>query len=155
MIDRWRHAALKTEAGWRNCNLRTNFLKIIRGTGVEPWPKPWQNLRSTRETELAEVYPAHVVCAWIGNSEAVAREHYLQVTDDHFAQAATENPTRFPTQPAHASGSKSPHDENPDETTLYVKRTPSKTCDDLRQLAVTRKTGQVGDGGLEPSTSTV
>ena len=37
----------------------------------EPWAKPFQNLRSTRETELAETYPIHVVCAWIGNSEAV------------------------------------------------------------------------------------
>jgi hypothetical protein len=25
------------------------------------------NLRSTRETELAEYWPEYVVCAWIGN----------------------------------------------------------------------------------------
>ena len=31
----------------------------------------------------------HVVCSWIGNSEAVAAKHYLQVTDKHFARAAT------------------------------------------------------------------
>jgi hypothetical protein len=34
-------------------------------------PKLFQNLRSTRETELAECWPEHVVCAWIGNSKAV------------------------------------------------------------------------------------
>jgi hypothetical protein len=33
-------------------------------------------------------YPIHVVCAWLGNTAAVAAEHYLQVTEDHFASAA-------------------------------------------------------------------
>jgi hypothetical protein len=27
------------------------------------------------------VYPQYVVCGWLGNSEAVAQAHYLQVTD--------------------------------------------------------------------------
>jgi len=70
-----------------NQNLRTTFNKIIKRAGIIPWQKPFQNLRSTRETELMEIYPAHVVCQWIGNSEAVARKHYLQVTDAHFEKA--------------------------------------------------------------------
>lgn len=74
----------------KNCNLRTQFERIIRKAGLEPWPKPWHNLRSTRQTELAEQYPIHVVCAWIGNSRAVAQEHYLQVTDAHFEHAAKD-----------------------------------------------------------------
>ncbi|MBI1311903.1 tyrosine-type recombinase/integrase [bacterium] len=49
-------------------NLRTHLLRIIRKVGLSPWPKLFQNLRSTRETELAEDFPLHVVCAWIGNS---------------------------------------------------------------------------------------
>lgn len=69
-------------------NLATQFERIVCRAGIEPWPKLFQNLRSTRETELMESFPAHVVCAWIGNSEAVAKKHYLQVTDDHFAKAA-------------------------------------------------------------------
>jgi len=69
-------------------NLRTELNRIVRRAGVVPWPKPFQNLRSTRETELMETYPAHVVCRWIGNSEAVAKKHYLQVTDAHFEKAA-------------------------------------------------------------------
>lgn len=67
--------------------LSTQFERIVCRAGIEPWPKLFQNLRSTRETELMEDYPAHVVCVWIGNSEAVARKHYLQITDDHFAKA--------------------------------------------------------------------
>ncbi|MCZ6613018.1 MAG: hypothetical protein O6941_10320, partial [Planctomycetota bacterium] len=52
-----------------------------------------QNLRSTRETELADQFPAHVARAWIGNSVAVATKHYLQLTDDHFSQAV-QNPVQ-------------------------------------------------------------
>ena len=68
-------------------NLRTQLTKIIRRAGLEPWPKLFQNLRSTRETELAQEFPIHVVCKWIGNTQAVAMKHYLQVTDEHFDQA--------------------------------------------------------------------
>jgi len=69
-------------------NLRTQLQRIIRRAGLEPWPKLWQNLRSTRETELADQFPTHVASAWIGNSVPVAAKHYLQVTEDHFKQAA-------------------------------------------------------------------
>ena len=68
-------------------NLRTTFIKIIRKAGLEPWPKLFHNLRSSCQTDLANRYPAHVVCQWLGNSEAVAKEHYLQVTESHFEQA--------------------------------------------------------------------
>ncbi|HLQ44384.1 MAG TPA: hypothetical protein VK137_06635, partial [Planctomycetaceae bacterium] len=71
-----------------NANLRTQLLRIIRRAGLTAWPKLFQNLRSTRETELAESFPIHVVTAWMGNSQLVATKHYLQVTDDHFAKAA-------------------------------------------------------------------
>lgn len=60
----------------------------MKRVGLKPWPKTFQNLRSTRETELAEEYPLHVVTAWLGNSEPVAAKHYLQITDDHFRSAA-------------------------------------------------------------------
>jgi hypothetical protein len=65
----------------------------MKRAGVKPWPKLFQNLRSTRETELARDYPMHVVCDWIGNSQAIAAKHYLQVTEDDF-QKATQNPTQ-------------------------------------------------------------
>ncbi len=69
-------------------NLRTRFVKIIRRAGLTPWPKPFQNLRASRETELAAVYPLHVVCAWIGNSTLIAQKHYLQVTEEVFRRGA-------------------------------------------------------------------
>ena len=68
-------------------NMRTTFTKIVKRAGLIPWPKPFQNLRATRETELMETYPSHVVVSWIGHSETVARKHYLQTTDAHFEKA--------------------------------------------------------------------
>jgi integrase len=72
-------------------NLRTRFERIIQRAGLTPWPRLFQNLRSSRETELAETYPIQVVVAWMGNSVPVAKKHYLQVTDDHFAKALGSN----------------------------------------------------------------
>ena len=70
-----------------NQNLRTTFEKIVKRAGLVIWQKPFQNLRATRETELMESYPAHVVVSWIGHSEKVAQRHYLQTTDAHFEKA--------------------------------------------------------------------
>ena len=71
----------------RNVNWRTQLERIIHKAGLAPWPKLFQNLRSTRETELADKFPLHAVTAWLGNSQLIAAKHYLQVTDEHFTQA--------------------------------------------------------------------
>jgi integrase len=70
-----------------NANLRTRLLRIIKRAGVAAWPKLFQNLRASRETELAAEHPLHVVCSWIGNSTAVAAKHYLQVTEGDYERA--------------------------------------------------------------------
>ena len=36
---------------------------------------------------MTNKFPLHVVTAWLGNTPQVASKHYLQVTDEHFAQA--------------------------------------------------------------------
>lgn len=72
-----------------NVNLRTQLNRIIRRAGLEPWPKLFQNLRASCETELAERFPLHVVTAWLGNSVSVAQKHYLQVTESHITKAAS------------------------------------------------------------------
>ncbi len=69
-------------------NLRTQFQRIIRRAGREPWERLFHNLRSSRQTELTETFPAHVVAKWLGNTVEVATQHYLQVTEDHFRRAA-------------------------------------------------------------------
>jgi hypothetical protein len=76
----------------RNCNLRTEFKRIIKRAGLEPWPRLFHNLRASRETELAERFPLHVVTAWLGNTTEVAQKHYLQTTDEHFQRALEPDP---------------------------------------------------------------
>ncbi|HEY8749401.1 MAG TPA: site-specific integrase, partial [Tepidisphaeraceae bacterium] len=82
-------------------NLRTRFKKIIKQAGLSPWPRLFHNLRGSRETELAEKFPLHVVCAWIGNTPKVAQEHYLQVLDSHFAGANPEPEEKAARKAAH------------------------------------------------------
>jgi len=71
-----------------NSNLRTQFERILRKASVQAWPRLFQNLRASLETELVNDFPLHVVTAWLGNSPAVATGHYLQVLDEHFQRAA-------------------------------------------------------------------
>jgi integrase len=68
-------------------NLRTQFQRIITRAGLVPWPKPFQNLRSSRETELLERFPIQTVVAWLGNSPKVAMQSYLQVRESDFEKA--------------------------------------------------------------------
>ncbi len=74
-------------------NLRTQMHRIIKKAGFKPWPKTFQNLRSTRETELFKMTNGNVkaVCSWIGNSPAVAMAHYAQVTEADLQEAAKKS----------------------------------------------------------------
>ncbi|MEN6384370.1 MAG: hypothetical protein ABFD79_04155 [Phycisphaerales bacterium] len=71
-------------------NLRTQLGRIIKQAGLKAWPKLFQNLRSTRETELFKLTNGNVkaVCAWIGNTPQVALNHYAQVTEADLNEAA-------------------------------------------------------------------
>ena len=89
VVNGYRDTAI-TERGWRNCNLRTQFERLIKRAGLKPWPRLFHNLRSSRETELAAEYPIQVVTAWLGNTPRIALKHYLQVTDADFARAAAD-----------------------------------------------------------------
>jgi hypothetical protein len=82
---------------------------------LNPWPKLFQNLRATRETDLAEKHPMHVVCAWTGNSQTVAAKHYLQVTDKHYDSAAHN-----PAQQAHAEGGNTSQVDSPTQNKTPV-----------------------------------
>lgn len=76
-------------AGWANANLRTTLEKIIRRAGLEPWPRLWHSMRASCETDLARQFPLAVVAKWLGNTQAVAMRHYVDVdvTDADFERA--------------------------------------------------------------------
>ena len=126
-INRYRDSA--------NANLRTQLKRIIENAGLTPWPKLFQNLRSTRQTELEERFPSHVVCAWIGNSRAVAAKHYLQVTDAHFAKAV-QNPVQSVQKAV----------QQPAASNRTDSRKPRK-CESVRSNA----TPEVAGAGVEPA----
>jgi site-specific recombinase XerD len=84
-------------SGWKATNLRTTFEKLIRRAGLEPWAKPFHNLRSSRETELLDEFPVHVVAKWMGHDAKVSLKHYTQITESHFSKAIGEKSARSTT----------------------------------------------------------
>ena len=68
--------------------LRKPFMAILKRAGIPVYPKLFQNLRASRETELMDEYPIKDVCTWLGNSPKVAMEHYAMTRQDSFDRAA-------------------------------------------------------------------
>ena len=68
-------------------NLRTQFKKIIKRAGIEPWDKLFHNCRASRAIDLAREYPSKTCEKWMGHTSAIAAKHYLTVTDDDWERA--------------------------------------------------------------------
>jgi integrase len=81
-------AAANTEMGWKNANLRSEMIRLLRRAGISGWPRLFHSMRASRQTELQREFPIHVVCSWLGNSPRIAQQSYLLVTEDDFARAA-------------------------------------------------------------------
>jgi integrase len=130
-------------------NFRTHFTRILRRAGVTPWPKLFHNLRSSRQTELAETFPAHVVCKWLGNTEAVAKAHYLQVTEEHFRLASgdTEQAAQIPAHQPRPTVSNGVQSENPEMQNHSEKPSDSqKPHDDRWPLSESNRYALTGIG---------
>ena len=129
-------------------NMRTQFNRIVRSAGLTPWDKPLHNLRATRQTELSDEFPEHVVCQWLGNSQAVATKHYLHTTDEHFAKATTVSSAapalHYPAETLRTASqlSLTGNEQTP------VLQGFAVSCDAVR-------ISKVDDIGLEPTTSTM
>jgi integrase len=90
-------------------NLRRYAYQVIERASVTTWPKLFNNLRASCETDLMRRYPAHVVHSWIGHSATVAEAHYLQVTDADYEAASqpVSIPAQHPAQNPAQSGADS------------------------------------------------
>ena len=127
-------------------NLNPHFRRIIKRAGLTPWERTWHNLRASRQTELAATFPLHTVCAWIGNTKAIAAGHYLQVTDADWTRAtgtaeAAANPA---TQaPQSAPKAHEPKTQNPQNSSELVG--VGAACDPV-------ESEPMGRTGLEPAT---
>jgi len=80
-------------------NLRTGLTRILKAASIKPWPRLFHNLRASCQTDLEGRFPTHVVCAWLGNSPAVAASHYLMVKQDDFDKASAPSPPQIVQQP--------------------------------------------------------
>lgn len=72
-------------------NAGTQFKRLIKQAGFEPWSGPWKALRSSRENELelTQKFRPVAIRTWIGHSQAVAERHYLEVTESDFKAACS------------------------------------------------------------------
>ena len=76
-----------------NCPSQTQLVRKLNQTiakaAMQPWVKPFMNLRSSCETYLIRLgFDLTTVTTWLGNSPKVAQKHYLQVTPGDIAKAA-------------------------------------------------------------------
>jgi len=159
-------AAAQGKDGWQNANLRTQFLKLIAKTGLEPWPRLFHSMRASRQTELEGCFPSHVVCSWIGNSVAIAKASYLLITEDHYKQAADrtapqpepQEPPQPSTKPCTKSDAREPESSTKSNTAPSTHRDARRDKDQgkhkgnpaFRQLVLNFV---MEDNGLEPMTS--
>jgi integrase len=154
--ERFRKAA-NGPAGWMSTNLRTTFQKIIKRSGLTPWPRLLQNLRASRETELIKKHTLPTVTEWLGNTPKIAMRHYLMSTKEEFEAAVRgdqvdqeSGPERKVTQKtaqqAHAGSTSGSHEQS--SANKKPRNLPGKASrSDLLQLP-----GLAGTG-FEPATS--
>lgn len=70
-------------------NLRTYLDRIIGRAKVPTFPKPFQNMRASRATDIQKAFGPKAATDWLGHTEGVALLHYWQTTEADFLQAAT------------------------------------------------------------------
>ena len=90
-------------------NYRKFFLKYLERAGIDVRPALFNNLRKSAVTDAHDWLPPHVCDSWFGHSETVFKEHYAQVTDEHFkaAQNRSSGVAQFVAQLASEIGEKS------------------------------------------------
>lgn len=74
--------------GLSKSNLPRKLYVILKRAGIDPFPRCFQVLRQSCETEWSQRFPQYAVSAWLGHSEKVSREHYLMIPDDLWKSAA-------------------------------------------------------------------
>ena len=140
VINRLRSRVKEGGTDWQAVNLRTQFQKIIKRAGLKPWVRLWVNLRSTRDTELSDEFPSHVVNKWLGHSERVANEHYRQTTRDHFERAINgitkANPSGALLVALHQEASPSITEQNPNKPSVSK---PSRNAEKSKKEGVSHR----------------
>ena len=138
--------------GWANANLRTTLEKIVRRAGLQTWPRLWHSMRASCETDLARQFPLAVAAKWLGNTQAVAMRHYVDVTDADFERATLgleigdTKAAQNPAQQAHVM-------ERWEPQAVLASHQKSPVLQGSAVLRDTLQNRGVEDRGLEPLTS--
>jgi len=53
VVDSGYHRAAQIQRGWGNCNMRTQFMRVVKRANLKSRPRLFHAMRSSRETELA------------------------------------------------------------------------------------------------------
>ncbi|MGP1346257.1 MAG: tyrosine-type recombinase/integrase [Phycisphaerales bacterium] len=144
-------------------NPHTHTRRLIKRAGVSEWPKVLHNLRASRQIELCEDHPLHVVCSWLGNSDTVALRHYLRVRDADFDKATGRTADAAPAPTGAESGARvaqipaqSTAAANRPVSPRHSQRRADAGLRDAESNAVVCCPGDLmGVTGLEPVTSAV
>jgi integrase len=152
-----------------NSNLQTQLRRILWNAGIDPWPRLFQNLRASCDTDLAAHFPAHVCARWLGHTPAIAAKHYLQVTEKDYLEAAGIAPNEGrallfgPNEKAARKAAQSPsvrpcQTETPEDGQEATNaETPANVgaSQNVSEGGEDISRSMVGDTGLEPVTSCV
>ncbi len=125
-------------------NLRTQFNRIARRAGVAMWPKPFHNMRASRESELMREYDLATVCKWIGNSPAIAAKHYATSIDLNADFKRASGAVQKAVQYLH-------------EMPCVAVKPETETCDNSRVFTTMHRNRnmKMGLNGFEPLTSSL
>jgi integrase len=125
--------------------------KVAIRAGVELWEKPFQNCRSSRDTELRKIFPEYLVNRWIGHTQQVAEAHYTQVLPSDFIDAynAEKKVKNLAQEPAGIGCSGVEVGKTETATSPYI----STACNDSGCSAKSAKPPPKPSVGVEPTTS--
>jgi hypothetical protein len=70
---------------WR---LSHQFERIARLAGLGEIKRPFDNMRMSRSNKVRREFGAVKESLWIGHSERTMKKHYLEFSDEEFAEAA-------------------------------------------------------------------
>jgi integrase len=74
--------------------LRHRLTKMLCRLGITPWPRLFQNLRASWETDCLRLFPSETP-KWAGHSHLISQRNYHMQTDDSFRAAAAPPPAQF------------------------------------------------------------
>ena len=68
-------------------NTAVTARKFVVAAGHKDWPRFWNSMRASRETDLMDAVGLRRACAWIGNSPEIAIKHYALMRKTDYIDA--------------------------------------------------------------------